>query len=1008
MAERAEPEPEATSLARSAMTSYRAALTAGDAEAALRWVDRAHRLVPRDPNIMLALAGASLSREPARAAHLFATVTEQRDVREAWLGLCASRLRLGSADQARMALVRALSRHTPRNDTRAVANETIRATGDHGWCALTYGGRLVLHTIVSETPVIALDGDILPSPDPGGAHAPGYHLPAHWVEASRLTVMIEGRHLLGSPIDITAIRRTEGIVAAEHGALRGWAWHPADPGRPVLLRVSDDEGFVINIRADDASVLIPNLGPLAHPLGFHVPADTVNRLGTTLRVETHDNQTLYGSPLAPLGELRGAMTVARDLATHYPALAESNDPGAAMIPMQAGLPLPARAEGRSKRARSAAVVIPVHGQRDLTLGCLDSVLDTVTAPDRIIVVDDASPDPVLRDALDDLARLRRITLLRNPRSLGFAASVNRGLRASRGRDVVLLNSDTLVPPEWLERLRDAAHADRDIGTVTPLSNDASILSYPDPAARNPAPDRLGTRRLDSLARSANGTGSVDIPVGVGFCLYIRRDCLNAVGVLRDDIFAQGYGEENDFCLRARRLGWRHVALPSLFVAHLGGQSFNQAGAHLRERNGSLLERLHPGYNALVQDFLRDDPLAPFRRRLDQRRWRGQRDRRRDSVILVTHDASGGVEQRIRRAVADHQEQGRTSILLRPATLADGAPAVEISLGTERFPNLRYRMPEEMPALIRWLRRQRPVRAELHHFLGHHGALRNLSAALGVPYDVHIHDYGWFCPRVALVDGHGRYCGEPDLPGCEACVTDHGRLDEDDTPVAMLREQSAIVLRGAARVIAPSADTANRIARHFPGLRPVVVPHQDDASIPHRLPRATNAGRRRRVCVLGGIGVHKGYHVLLACARDAAQRDLDLEFIIVGTTIGDARLLETGRAFVTGSYEAAQAVELVIRQDADLGFLPSIAPETWCMSLTELWRAGLTVAAFDIGAPAERIRNTRRGFLLPPHLPPGAINNALVNAMASSDPRAAPASSRSIPSPDPSHIVAKGP
>lgn len=961
---------------------------------------------------MLALAGASLQREPARAAHLFATVTARHDVREAWLGLTASRLRLGAADQARASLIQALSRHTPRNDTRAVANEAIRATGEHGWCAVTYGGRLVMHTIVGETPVIALDGDILPSPPPGAA-ASGYHLPPHWVDAVRLTVMIEGRHLLGSPIDVIAIRRTEGIVAAERGALRGWAWHPADPGRPVLLRVTDDQGVVINVRADDASIVIPDLGPLAHPLGFFVPADTLNRLGTTLRVETHDAQTLYGSPLAPLGELRGAMSVARDLAAHYPATpdpkgADANNPAAVMVPMQAGLPLPVRPEGRGKRARSAAVVIPVHGQRELALSCIESVLDTISAPNLVIVVDDASPDPMLRDALDGLARRRRITLLRNARNLGFAASVNLGLRASGARDVVLLNSDTLVPPDWLERLRDAAHAAPDIGTVTPLSNDASILSYPDPTARNPAPDRLGTKRLDSLARLVNGTETVDIPVGVGFCLYIRRDCLNAVGVLRDDIFAQGYGEENDFCLRARRLGWRHVALPSLFVPHLGGQSFNQAAPHLRARNAGLLESLHPGYNALVQDFLALDPLAPFRRRLDQRRWSVQRARRQDSIIMVTHDASGGVEQRIRLAVADHQEQGRTTIVLRPARLADGGSAVELSLGTERFPNLRYRLPEEMPALIRWLRRQRPVRAELHHFLGHHGALRNLSAALGVPFDVHVHDYGWFCPRVVLVDGHGRYCGEPALPGCQACVADHGRLDQDDTPVATLREQSAAVLSGAERVITPSADTAGRIARHFPGLRPVVVPHQDDASLPHRLPRAVTARLRWRVCVLGGIGVHKGYHVLLACARDAAERDLDLEFIVVGTTIGDTRLLDTGRAFITGSYEAAQAIDLVMRQDADLGFLPSIAPETWCMSLTELWRAGLRVAAFDIGAPAERIRNTGRGFLLPPHLPPGAINNALVNAMASSDPRAVPATSRTIPSPDPSPIVVKGP
>ena len=93
---------------------------------------------------------------------------------------------------------------------------------------------------------------------------------------------------------------------------------------------------------------------------------------------------------------------------------------------------------------------------------------------------------------------------------------------------------------------------------------------------------------------------VDIPVGVGFCLYLRRDCLNAVGLFRADLFAQGYGEENDLCLRARRLGWRNVALTGLFVGHHGGATFagpayGGSTLHLRQRNGRLVEQLHPGH-----------------------------------------------------------------------------------------------------------------------------------------------------------------------------------------------------------------------------------------------------------------------------------------------------------------------------------------------------------------------------------------------------------------------------
>jgi len=130
-------------------------------------------------------------------------------------------------------------------------------------------------------------------------------------------------------------------------------------------------------------------------------------------------------------------------------------------------------------------------------------------------------------------------------------------------------------------------------------------------------------------------------------------------------------------------------------------------------------------------------------------------------------------------------------------------------------------------------------------------------------------------------------------------------------------------------------------------------------------------------VVGGIGPEKGYDVLLACARDAATRGLPLEFVLVGHTPDDDALLATGRVFVTGPYEAADAVAEIRAQQADLGFLPSLWPETWCFTLGEAWLAGLDVAVFDIGAPAERVRRTGRGWVLPLGLSPAAVNNALL-------------------------------
>jgi glycosyltransferase involved in cell wall biosynthesis len=202
------------------------------------------------------------------------------------------------------------------------------------------------------------------------------------------------------------------------------------------------------------------------------------------------------------------------------------------------------------------------------------------------------------------------------------------------------------------------------------------------------------------------------------------------------------------------------------------------------------------------------------------------------------------------------------------------------------------------------------------------------------------------------------------------------LINEDISATALRARSAAFLASARAVIAPSEDVAARMRRHFPTLRPTIRPHGDDRLITPPAPPGPRDGRCR-VCVLGAIGVHKGYDVLLNCARDAARRDLKLDFILVGKSIDDARLLATGRVFITGGYRQEEAVALVRRQNASLALLPSIWPETWSLGLTELWQAGLSVAAFDLGTPAERIRRTGYGFLLPPNLPPQGINNALV-------------------------------
>ena len=180
--------------------------------------------------------------------------------------------------------------------------------------------------------------------------------------------------------------------------------------------------------------------------------------------------------------------------------------------------------------------------------------------------------------------------------------------------------------DWLDRLLAALRTPR-TATATPLSNAATILSYPATLCENRLPTDVDVAQWDRLC-AAIDMSDVEIPTGVGFCMAVSRACLDQIGVFDQEHFGRGYGEENDFCLRATAAGWRHVAATSLFVWHRGGTSFGKERDTFIEAAQATIERLHPGYAATVGRFIRADPLKPVRRALDVARIRADPRRKR--------------------------------------------------------------------------------------------------------------------------------------------------------------------------------------------------------------------------------------------------------------------------------------------------------------------------------------------------------------------------------------------
>lgn len=261
------------------------------------------------------------------------------------------------------------------------------------------------------------------------------------------------------------------------------------------------------------------------------------------------------------------------------------------------------------------VVVPVFNALEALDACLAALDRTLPAGARVLIADDASPDPRVAPLAEGWCRRTALAAryLRRTRNLGFPANCNAAFAETGDDDVVLLNADTVPAGDWLGAITRCAASDARIASVTPWSNNAEICSVPRFCESNPEPPDAGA--WAAAAATAGAPEYPDLPTAVGFCMYLRRAALRRLGGFDADTFGAGYGEENDWCLRATAMGWRNVLCDDAYVVHLGGASFGPLGQGPGGDNLARLLARWPDYNERVARFILADPLRPLRERL---------------------------------------------------------------------------------------------------------------------------------------------------------------------------------------------------------------------------------------------------------------------------------------------------------------------------------------------------------------------------------------------------------
>ncbi|MCL6699248.1 glycosyltransferase [Sphingomonas sp. NSE70-1] len=255
----------------------------------------------------------------------------------------------------------------------------------------------------------------------------------------------------------------------------------------------------------------------------------------------------------------------------------------------------------AQAGRRMDIVVCVHNALDCVKRCLTSVAATRNATcHRIIIVNDGSGSET-SDWLHEFARENEnCQLIEHVTALGYTKAANVGMGASDGEALVLLNSDTEVAPNWIEKLFDAFDAVPGIGIVGPISNAASHQSVPDHrshagnTAINPFPEGYGLAQMDQWCEEqATEPAFTLVPLVHGFCFAIRREVRESIGKFDEQAFPFGYGEENDFCLRASNAGFLLAVALHTFVFHEKSQSFeNEKRIALMQNGAAKLREIH--------------------------------------------------------------------------------------------------------------------------------------------------------------------------------------------------------------------------------------------------------------------------------------------------------------------------------------------------------------------------------------------------------------------------------
>ena len=477
------------------------------------------------------------------------------------------------------------------------------------------------------------------------------------------------------------------------------------------------------------------------------------------------------------------------------------------------------------------IIVPIYNAYEDLEICLESVYaNTDLKKNRLILINDKSPDPRIRELLDRQLKLenKNIIVIHNNVNKGFSGNINFGMAQSSENDVLLLNSDTIVTKNWIEKIVKCAYSDEAIGTVTPLSNNATLCSVPEFCQENKLPDGMTVDKAAEIVEKCSFHEYPEISVGHGFCLYIKREVINIVGNFDAETFEKGYGEENDFCNRAGQAGYIHVMCDDTYIYHSGTKSFvSKEKQQLIDSHEKILRQRYPEQMHLNDIHVRDNPNYKI---MENVKLHFELCNGKKNIMYIVQsdfrkessDHIGGTQKHVKDLATGLCDEYNIFVAAREKN-----ELVITFYGGEENKTFRFEIGNNHPYVLKTNRKIKQVWEQFFSIIDidlihiHH--IKNLSFDIfDVAYDYEIpliltmHDYYFICPTLLMLDAKNRLCiGNTDPSICVECLQTRKSIYHQEKYIEIWRTVCGEALKKCLKIIVPDESVKENVLRYYP-------------------------------------------------------------------------------------------------------------------------------------------------------------------------------------------------